>query len=73
VEEIQANMNVIDEMYSNMEKQKSEPQSSMISQAKENDKQPIQVKIDEPVVNTEVSQPVTQEQSLEKGSIQINS
>lgn len=72
VEEIRANMDVIDEMYSDMEKQNSEPQSSMISQAKENDKQPIQVKIDEPVANTEVSQPVTNEQSLEKGSIQIN-
>ena len=72
-DEILATMEVIEEMYADMEKQKSEPQSSMISQAKENDKQPIQVKIDEPVANTEVSQPVTQEQSLEKGSIQINS
>ena len=66
-------MEVIEKMYADMEKQKFESQSSIISQANENDKQPIQVKIDESVANTEVSQPVTQEQSLEKGSIRINS
>ena len=66
-------MEVIEKMYADMEKQKSESQSSIISQANENDKQPIQVKIDESVANTEVSQPVTQEQNLEKDSIQINS
>ncbi len=66
-------MEVIEKMYADMEKQKFESQSSIISQANENDKQPIQVKIDESVANTEVSQPVTQEQNLEKDSIQINS
>ena len=72
-DEILATMEVIEEMYADMEKQKSKSQSSIISQANENEKQPIQVKIDEPITNTEVSQPVTQEQSLEKGSIRINS
>jgi hypothetical protein len=69
-EEIQANMNVIDEMYSNMEKQKSEHRNSVVSQEK--DKQSIQVKIDEPAASTKNSPPVSQDHHIEKTGVQIN-
>jgi hypothetical protein len=66
-------MNDIDKLYDHIEKERSAPQSSVISQAKENDKQPIQVNIPDPFASKDVSQPVAQAPSLEKDGIQINS
>ena len=71
-DDVQRIMDDIDRIYDNMEKEQSEPQSSVISQANENDKQPMQVKVDEPVASTEISQPISQNPNLEKGSIQIS-
>jgi hypothetical protein len=66
-------MKIADNVYNKLEKEQSEPQNNVVAQPEENIKEQITVNIPDPFANKDISKPVANEQSLEKGSIQINS
>jgi hypothetical protein len=65
-------MKIIDNVYDKLEKEQSEPQNNVVAQPEENIKEQIKVNIPDPFANKDISKPVANEQSLEKGSVQIN-
>ena len=65
-------MKIADNVYDKLEKEQSEPQNNVVAQPEENIKEQIKVNIPDPFANKDISKPVANEQSLEKGSVQIN-
>jgi hypothetical protein len=65
-------MKIADNVYNKLEKEQSEPQNNVVAQPEENIKEHIKVNIPDPFTNKDISKPIANEKSLEKGSAQIN-